>query len=299
MEELVSLFYDYFKSLPEYRGFDDELLGKFIREELMACPVRKNKLANDYERFVSGSNASRINRNANFKFFYKCIKRKLNEVYETFYVVSMEKRERVFRDLLDNDGDLDAVLRTHKSVAERYDDYENIYESLLRFLNMDSYDTIVDLGSGYNPLVMGRYFSDKEYIFADLNEDDIKFIEKVLRYYRVDCKGICIDLVSERQKLKESLENLGEKNVVCFMLKLLDSLETIKKNSSLELIKELIRAGINSFVISFSKMGLNGQVINFRRRSWFINFIEKNTEFNFSYDYFETETEVFFLLEVQ
>ena len=145
---------------------------------------------------------------------------------------------------------------------------------------------MLDLGCGLEPLYYTRLIK-AEFYAADISNDIINTLNEHFKINKIKGKAFIFNLVDE------DLNNLPEVDL-CFMLKLLESLELIKKNISKELLSK-----INSkyFVVSFSKIAL-GKKVKIRKagRAWFRRILK---ELNYNYEILDYENEIVFLIEKQ
>ena len=145
---------------------------------------------------------------------------------------------------------------------------------------------MLDLGCGLEPLYYTRLIK-AEFYATDISNDIINKLNEHFKINKIKGKAFIFNLVDE------DLNNLPEVDL-CFMLKLLESLELIKKNISKELLSK-----INSkyFVVSFSKIAL-GKKVKIRKagRAWFRRILK---ELNYDYEILDYENEIIFFIKKQ
>ena len=118
-----------------------------------------------------------------------------------------------------------------------------------------------------------------------MSYDSIKKINNHFKANKINGKAFIFNLIDD------DLDKLP-KVELCFMLKLLESLELIKRNISKELLKKI---NAKYFVVSFAKKAL-GKKVGIRKagRSWFRRMLK---ELNYKYEIFDYENEIVFLIE--
>jgi len=267
-----------------------------------------------------------IKNNDNYKKLLKEIKKYFHKNYYSFLNINKDNKI-YFLDFSNVDQNILKeykyfLINSHKSTKERLDTIEQLKELFKKevpnFFNKIEFNNIIDLGSGFNPLLLSDFLQFNKYIFIDINSLDVKLIQNLLlELYKKDKNkwfiGKDFDIYFEKKEILDFLKEIINKqndigaekkinqidNNLVVMLKLLDNLENNKKNFSLEFFKDLIKLGFNNFLISFSTKSFCGKDFNLRSRNWFINFLKKNRDFNFSYKTFNTKNEFFILIKVE
>jgi len=142
---------------------------------------------------------------------------------------------------------------------------------------------ILDLGCGSEPLYYTKLIK-AEFYATDISNNIIKNLNDHFKRSNIKGKGFIFNLVDE------NLSNLPKVDL-CFMLKLLESLELIKRNISKEILKK-IKA--KYFVVSFAKKAL-GKTISIRKsgRSWFRKILK---ELDYKYEILDYKDEIIFLI---
>lgn len=145
---------------------------------------------------------------------------------------------------------------------------------------------VLDLGCGLDPLYYTKEFK-LEFYAADISKDIIKKINDYFKKNNIKGKAFVFNLVDE------DLNKLPEADI-CLMLRLLESLELVKRNISKELLKKI---KTRYFIVSFSKIAL-GNKIKIRKsgRSWFRKILK---ELNYKYEILDYNDEIVFLIEKQ
>ncbi len=142
--------------------------------------------------------------------------------------------------------------------------------------------TILDLGCGLNPLSL-PYMKLKEvtYHASELTEEDTKFIQDYIDGMRIKGKAFQMDLTR--------IDKLPSADI-CFMFKLLDTLETLKWDVTKTILERIDARWI---VASFPLKTLGGKKsISKKRLAWFERAIEGH-----KYETFEIPNEIFYVIK--
>jgi len=298
---------------------NDSIINEYIKKEFLLNNKEYSKLKKHYLKLKEKENLEKIYFNSYFKFFLKLIKRRLNYHYLMFFNNSKEERENFLNQYLKNKNlksesknnktkeineisknkDFIELLKTHKSTYERLEYYDLIFKKISSFFNFDKIDTIVDVACGYNPIIFSQYFKKKFYIYNDLSSFDINLIKKFLGSNNIKNYGFALDIVFQKENFFSELKKFPLENSIFLFLKAFDSFEDDKKNFSLELLKKIIlELKAKNFIVSFPTVDLKNKPIFLNRRVWFLNFIQKNTQFKFAFESFEILNEIFFMIKV-
>lgn len=171
----------------------------------------------------------------------------------------------------------ESLLKTHTSTFERLD----FYPDLKRIIKDIKPRSILDLGSGLNPIALAN--SKVFYFAADINEDDLLIVKLFFQKNKIEGKTFVYDL----RKIKENLP----KTDLCLIFKVLDIIDDKRHKLSEKII---LNVPSKVIIVSFSTKKLSGKPMNFPNRFWFENLLKK-LEFNF--EKIETKNEVFYLIK--
>ena len=211
----------------------------------------------------------------------KKVRAKLHEIHGAFLSVKFSKVKKLLGKL-DNINDIathKALLRLHKSTKERLQYYSQIYDKIFGVTNKPK--SLLDLGCGLNPFSLPfMKFMPDMYYAVDLKKSDIELINEYFRKVKIKGKARVMDLTKEDIVLPQVN--------VCFMFKLLDSLESVKFNVTKTLFKK-IKAGW--IVVSFATTSLGGKK-RIKERGWFEKYIT-----NLEYEKFSVPNEVFYIIK--
>ena len=222
-----------------------------------------------------------------FDILLKDIRKKLHEVYGIFNLsdVKLDDLKRKLKGEISGDviEEHRKLLVCHRSSKERIDDYSFIYDKIFSITGKPR--SILDLACGLNPLSFPFMELKKvDYFAYDVSTKDCKFLKdyfSLMKKFGLNGKAVAVDLLHVGKMPKVD---------VCFLFKVLDSLEALERNYSYELFKKIDAKFV---VVSFSMKSIGG-VSKLKKRNWFINFLEKE---KYSYESFETGNEVFYVVK--
>lgn len=209
-------------------------------------------------------------RSREFKEFLKRIRKRLHDIYGVF---SLGDKWKLLNGLKKNPSleNHRKILRLHRSTKERLDCYEEIYRKIGKI------DSLLDLGCGLNPFSY-PWMNVKKYIASELSKEDCEFIKEYFKIMNINGKVVKYNLLENNKYLEAD---------VCFLFKLLDSLEELEKGISEKLLRRL---KCKKIIVSFPTKTLSGKKLNKRRLKWFENLIK-------NYEIFEIENEIFYIIE--
>ena len=193
----------------------------------------------------------------------KSVRNELNKMYGQFW----------------NSDDLE--LEAHKSSKERLEFYDKVYSFIFSITGKPK--KVLDLGCGLNPLS-----------YKDI-KDGIYFIATELTNY--DCEKIRYFFKKNEIKgevIKSDLRTYSKfpEVDVCFMFKILDSLESKGHLLSEKLIKEIKAKYI---VASFSTQNIKGKKMNYPRRGWIEIMLQR---LGLIYTKYEESNEIFYIIKI-
>ena len=108
----------------------------------------------------------------------------------------------------------------------------------------------------------------------DINEDEINFLKKYFKENKA-YEGEAETLDLTKQENIKKIKQKTQKTDCCFLFKLLDGLESIKKGTSKQLINNIESKTI---IISFSKKTISGKNNITSKRTWFKKILEQQEE---------------------
>jgi hypothetical protein len=160
-------------------------------------------------------------------------------------------------------------LRKHISTRERLPYYKKIYERI--FGNKEA--SIIDLGAGINGFSY-KFFTGKiKYIAIDSVGQLIELVNFYLKGKKLNGRAIHLSLF-EKEKVMNIIKKQGKPRIV-FLFKVIDSLETLKRDYSKELISGIAPLA-EKVVLSFATKSLGNREKFKANRNWIVDFIKSN-----------------------
>ena len=259
----MQLLIDEIKDKKELRALSSDFVGSITKELLKK---RKVNLEKKSER----------------KIFIKEVRSLLHSVYGVFKKSKYAKRNKLLKEIsgIEDVETHNKILDLHRSTKERLPYYKAVYERI--FSTTGKPKSILDLGCGLNPLSLPYMdLTDTTYYASELTEEDTKFIQEYLDCVHVKGKSFQMDLTR--------IDKLPTVDV-CFMFKLLDTLETLKWDVTKTILERIDAKWI---VASFPLKTLGGKKsINKKRLTWFERAIEGH-----KYETFEIPNEIFYIIK--
>ncbi|MDD5649526.1 MAG: hypothetical protein PHF86_03800 [Candidatus Nanoarchaeia archaeon] len=224
---------DVIDDLKKKRELSD-LDNNFIKYRILNY-LKKNELE---EKFKEKG----FSRTSIYNKLFKEIRKQLHEIYGVF-------RADKFKE--------------HPSIKERLVYYKEIYYKIFSITGKPK--RILDLGCGLNPMSY-EYLGCKPYYYAsDVSHYDLKQVNQFFKLNKIKGKTFSFNMIDESYK---SLPTVN----VCFLFKVLESLEYIEKNISERIMKDIKADWI---VVSFAKKQIGGAKIRKAGRSWFRKILAK------------------------
>jgi len=171
--------------------------------------------------------------------------------------------------------EIDWYLMKHKSTKERYIYYEEVYKRIFKDIKKSS---VIDLGSGINGLSYGFFENLKinvNYIAVEAVGQLVGLMNLVFEKNKIKGKAFHFSLF-DLEKIKELIKKQPKPRIV-FLMKVIDSLESLKRDYSKELIKEIAPL-TDKIVLSFATMSLGKRRKFDVNRNWILRFIRENYE---------------------
>lgn len=258
-QELIALI----KQKREYREIDDSFVERILDDVLKGREVESLK-KKSIEDIIKQTRA------------------KLREVYGAFLSPKYSQKEK-FLNAIKNLNDFEGhkkVLSLHLSTRERLPFYEEIYSKIFEITGKPS--SILDLGCGLNPFSLPfMHLTNLIYYAAELVKTDAEFLQKYFNKFNIKGKAFQMDLTRA--------ENLPSADV-CFMFKVIDTLEAIEWDTTAELLAKVKAKWI---IASFAKKSLGGKKkIKMEKRAWFEKLIAKR-----EHKVFGVENEMFYVIK--
>lgn len=236
----------------------------------------------------------------------KNIRSKLHKIYSSFqtkkknkkyiYINNLKKllynKNPSYKNIKDIEEINNNLLSITISTKERIKDYKEIYKQIFKITGKPK--TIVDLGSGLNPLSY-PYMNLKKlnYYSYDIDEEDIKFFNeyfKIMKTKGLNGKASIINL----KDLKE-ISNLPSSDII-FLFKVIDIINQSEKDYKLseELIKILLTKS-KYIVASFATKTITRKKMNYPNRKWFELMLKRN---NLKFQTINISNEIFYVINL-
>lgn len=249
----------------------------FIMEDIIKLIKKKKPLDRLDDDFVKGFLQSFFKSNyklkkkvddgkikkRDMKLIVKKTRNELNRIYGQFW----------------SDG---LFLEGHRSTKERAGFYSSIYGKI--FSITGSTKKILDLGCGLNPLTYNLIpdYKNIYFVSSELTSHDCNNLKNIFKNMSIKGEVIKADL---------RFYNKFPDTDVCFMFKLLESLETKGHKIAERLLTDI---KTKYFVASFSTFDVNGKRMNYPRRGWLEVLLKR---LNYKFIKFFAGNEVFYIIE--
>jgi len=240
------------KTSKKYKNLDENIIKQKIEKIIKKYPKAKDK------------------------FIIKQVKTELHKT--TGFSIRAGKQEKLL-----SSKQYEKFLETNRSTKERFKDYPNLYKKIFQITNKPK--SILDLGSGINPISI-IYMDIKPVYYAyDVNKSDIKLVNQFFKQESIKGKAEVLNLnnINNIKKL--------EKSDICFLFKAVDVLESKGHKYTEQIIKNL---KCEHVVISFATKTLGGKKMRYAGRGWIERMLER---LNIKYDKFEISNEVFYVIK--
>lgn len=243
-EELILKIIKDVKNKPELRNINENFVKNLLQKEL----EKNSKLI----EFLVKHQIKNINRSEKYKKLIKTIRAILHITYGVFLTKEAKKIKQLMLNLkeainkatklTDTIEEHKAVLCTHKSTKERLQIYPKLYSQIWQITGEPK--RIIDLASGLNPLSfpwMGLNFVS--YFATELNKEDCDLINdyfSAMKKFNLHGQAVQLDLqqVLKEPELLKSLPNSD----VCFLFKVLDTIELTKSHKISQIIISTVPA---------------------------------------------------------
>ncbi len=161
------------------------------------------------------------------------------------------------------------ILRKHISTKERLPYYEKIYKRILN--NKET--SVIDLGAGINGFSY-KFFGKKiKYTAIESVGQLVELMNFYFKKKKLQAKAVNLSLF-ELEKVKQIIKKEKKPRIV-FLFKVIDALETIKRDYSKELISNLVNIA-DKIVVSFATKSLGNRQSFKAKRNWIVDFIKEN-----------------------
>lgn len=261
---------------------------RWICEKIMFAIGKQKTVQQKIEKSTS---YTQFSRSREYEFLLKSIRAELHAVYGTFQQ-QLKQRRKYFDELKRLYGKNapreqilalhQNILKTHTSTKERLQNYPQLYKKL--FARTGIPKTVLDISCGLNPFSYPWMGCAPTYIATEITKEDCVLINEYFGLIGIDGKVMQLDLVSEREKLSHVAAD------VCFLWKVLDTMEYLERNISQKILPIIHMPWI---IVSFSTKTLSGKPMKKKQRLWFEKICTEN---KWDFDIEEFENELFYVV---
>ncbi len=250
------------KEKKELASLDDEYVLEHIQKNLTPKIKKKLESAKDIEQFA---------RSKEYDELRSAVRKTLRQTYGVFSHEHDNKQE-LLQKLVNDEQAIRELLNLHQSTQERLPYYTKFYREL--FAITGCHPRILDIGCGLNPISYPFMKCNARIACCDVSSADMEFLNTYFETMGIDGFAYSADALDDK-KIDDIIEK--EKPEMIFLLKVADTLETLKRHSSKKLIARLAeKLSVAWIIVSFPLVSLSGgKRIHDNRRSWFENFLTK------------------------
>ncbi len=261
------------KEHKKYKSISDKVVINEIKKYLKSNPSKNNQIN---------------------KKIIKDVRKKLHLSYASFQTKKKSKTKKYLHELMDaNDKKSEDLTKKLLSITvstkERLGDYKKLYKQIFKITGKPK--TIIDLGSGLNPLSFPYMNLNKVNYFAyDIDDKDIEFLNdyfKIMKQEGLNGKAGILNLNNFSE-----ISNLPYNVDIIFLFKIIDILDKKNHRHSEELIKQLIKK-TKFIVASFATKTITRKKMNFPNRKWFKLMLDRNS---FKFKTIKTENEIYYII---
>jgi len=269
------------KENKKYKTLADSIVKKEIQNYL-----KKNKIKEITKQDIKQIRAKLHLKYASFQ------TKKKNKRY--FYIDNLKQLSEIrnpsSKDLNDIKEINNKLLSITISTKERLNNYSELYQQIFEITGTP--ETIVDLGSGLNPLSY-PYMNLKKlnYYAYDIDEEDIKFLNEYFQIMKTQGLNGKASILDVKDKIQTS--KLPPSDII-FLFKVIDIINQSEKNykASEELIKNLIKKS-KYIIVSFATKTITRKKMNYPNRKWFELMLKRN---NLDFKIIKIENEIFYVI---
>jgi len=175
--------------------------------------------------------------------------------------------------IVDASSAIDDLLEEHASTRERL----MFYPTLLKEIKLIDHSSIIDLGSGLNPLIFGKLA--KRYDAYDIDESALKVVAEYFKSNHIAGHVHTKDITL--------VDRFPEADLV-FLLKVLD---VIEKNGHKKAEQLLLKLKAKTVIISFSTRTLSNAPMNHPQRGWIEQLLSR---LGYSFKILKSNNEIFY-----
>lgn len=241
---IISKLISDIRNKPQFKNVDENFIKELLKKEL----EKDSKLLD----FLIKHEIKSLDRSDKYKKIIKSVRAVLHKSYGVFLTKEAKKLDGLMLELkhaidkADNPvktvDEHTAVLNTHRSTKERLEIYPKLYWAIWTITGKPR--RIIDLASGLNPLSfpwMG--LNNVDYLATELNKSDCDFLNEyfgTMRKFQLFGLAIQLDL-QQVSKKPDVLKGLPQSDV-CFLFKVLDTIELTNSHKISEIIVSTVPA---------------------------------------------------------
>ena len=216
----------------------------------------------------------------------KEVKTRLHKIYGSFQINKKKKRDMFLEELKDNPSSIDIhrkILETNLSTKERMRAYQTLYYRIFRLTGQPN--SILDIGSGINPVSYPYLECDPTYTALEIDQEDVDFINKYFKIKKIKGKA-------ELKAInRNNIADLPNADVV-FLFKVIDPLEVKKGHKFTEILLKNLKS--RNIVASFSTKTVSNKMMKYPRRGWFEKLLQR---IGYKFRIVKTQNEFYYVIQ--
>jgi len=277
------------KNIPEERI--DEIINT-VRKKKELSTVSESIILSELELILKkdGKILASVSEGKSYplEFIVKTIRAILRERFGVFLSPKeFKERKETFEKLIKDISNIDIykkLLGFHASTKERLPIYEKLYERIFAITGKPHH--ISDLGCGMNPFSLP--FMDLGHIHYFATDIDGQMLGMIEKFFSTAHVHAVVGMLNLRNTEEYKLIQPSD---VCFLFKLLDSIETKGHTLAEKLIKAIPSQWI---VASFSTITMSGKKMNHPERGWIEQMLKR---LGYKYEKLSFENEIFYVIK--
>lgn len=267
------------KANNRYRNIDDEIIKEYLRRFAFD---NFRLLKNDFDKIE------------NSRFASECIKYIRGELRKKSALYITKKTRGLLERILESNRidlvEINKILKSHRSSAERFEIYEELYKKIFSSTDKEAKENIriADVGCGLNPfsyLFIPEEILKKCIFYAiDIDAEIVEAVEIFFEEYGIKGTAEKRDAIDFAEGIKKSRERFD----VVMLFRILEIIDEKGHKKSEKLIKDL---DAELYIASFSRKTISGKRMTMQNQPWFEKMIKR---IGYEFSTFETENEIFY-----